>query len=93
MTQELQLLKKLYTFYNNRYSGKKSIIEERFNDSVVDLIKTGDIKKSTYYEFCVDNNIEPRTQPVAPPVTAPVQNIQRYQNYDPCGRGGASSHC
>jgi hypothetical protein len=55
MSQEIDLLNKLYAFYSKRYNG--TTLEEKFNAAVYDLVKTGDVQKSTYMEFCVDNKI------------------------------------
>lgn len=88
MSQETELLKKLYDFYSKRYSKNKTQMEDKFNDSIVDLIETGDVKKATYYEFCVDNDIEPRKleKPAVPRPTIPVD--RPALSYDPCSRGG-----
>lgn len=87
MSQEIDLLTKLYAFYSRRYNG--TTLEEKFNAAVYDLVKTGDVQKATYMEFCVDNNIEPYVEPAAPvrPAPAPPQPQARY--YDPCSGGGA----
>jgi hypothetical protein len=86
MSQEIDLLTKLYAFYSRRYNG--STLEEKFNAAVYDLVKTGDVQKATYMEFCVDNNIEPYVAPAAPvrPAAAP-QPAPTYYN-DGCGGGG-----
>ena len=47
MSQETELLKKLYDFYSKRYNKNKTQMEDKFNDSIVDLIETGDVKKAT----------------------------------------------
>jgi len=86
MSQELDLLNKLYSFYSKRYQG--TTLEEKFNAAVYDLVKTGDVQKATYMEFCVDNNIEPYVAPVAPVRPAPApQPAPTYYN-DGCGGGG-----
>lgn len=86
MAQEVELLGKLYKFYSNRYKGKE--LETKFNDAVYDLVRTGDVKKATYLEFCIDNDIEPFVEVKAPtPAPAPSPTIRRY-NDDGCGGGG-----
>lgn len=88
MSQETELLKKLYDFYSKRYKDK-SQMENKFNDSIVDLIETGDVRKATYYEFCVDNDVEPRRleKPAVPRPNIPVDR-PTYNEPDPCSRGG-----
>lgn len=96
MSQETDLLQKLYDFYNKRYSANKKQMEEKFNDSIVDLIGTGDIKKATYYEFCVDHDVEPRRldTPAAPTRVVPADIPAPNYDYDPCSHGGYTrSHC
>jgi hypothetical protein len=86
MSQEIDLLNKLYAFYSKRYQG--TTLEEKFNAAVYDLVKTGDVQKATYMEFCVDNNIEPYVAPAAPVRPAPApQPAPTYYN-DGCGGGG-----
>jgi hypothetical protein len=86
MSQEIDLLNKLYVFYSKRYQG--TTLEEKFNAAVYDLVKTGDVQKATYMEFCVDNNIEPYVAPAAPVRPAPApQPAPTYYN-DGCGGGG-----
>lgn len=92
MSQQLDLLQKLYSFYSRRYNG--STLEEKFNAAVYDLVKTHDIEKSTYMEFCVDNNIEPYVEPAAPVRPAPVAPQPQARYYeDPCSRGYTISGC
>jgi hypothetical protein len=87
MSQEIDLLTKLYAFYSRRYNG--STLEEKFNAAVYDLVKTGDVQKATYMEFCVDNNIEPYVAPAAPVRPAPApQPAPTYYHNDGCGGGG-----
>ena len=71
MSQEIDLLDKLYAFYSKRYQG--ATLEEKFNAAVYDLVKTGDIQKATYMEFCVEHDIEPYVAPTPPvrPAAAP----------------------
>lgn len=86
------LLTKLLSFYSARYNGKS--LETKFNDAVYDLVRTGDVKKATYLEFCIDNDIEPFVEVKAPTAPAPTPTIRRY-NDDGCGGGGnyRRSHC
>lgn len=94
MSQEIDLLNKLFDFYNKRYSKSKSTMEDKFNDAIVDLIQTGDIKKPTYYEFCVDHDIEPRKIENAAPRQVPTYTPPPNYGYDPCRGGGYTrSHC
>ena len=92
MSQEIDLLDKLYAFYSKRYQG--TTLEEKFNAAVYDLVKTGDVQKATYMEFCVEHDIEPYVAPAAPvrpaPVRpAPVRPTPTYQYHnDGCGGGG-----
>jgi len=60
MSQEIDLLTKLHAFYSKRYKGTQ--LEEKFNAAVYDLVKTGDVQKSTYMEFCVEHDIEPQVE-------------------------------
>ena len=55
--QETEILTKLLNFYKRKYSGKQ--LDEKFYDAVMDLVSTGDIRKSTYFTFCADNDMEP----------------------------------
>jgi hypothetical protein len=89
MSQEIDLLTKLYAFYSRRYNG--STLEEKFNAAVYDLVRTGDVQKATYMEFCIDNNIEPYVAPVAPVRPAPAPAPTYYE--DPCSRGYTRSGC
>ena len=91
MSQEIDLLTKLYAFYSRRYNG--TTLEEKFNAAVYDLVKTGDVQKATYMEFCVDNNIEPYVEPAAPVRPAPEPQPQARYYEDPCSRGYARSGC
>lgn len=87
MSQEIDLLTKLYTFYGKRYKGQE--LETKFNTAVYDLVKTGDVKKSTYMEFCVEHDIEPQVEPVRPPTPAPAPAAPTQHYYDDgCGGGG-----
>jgi hypothetical protein len=86
MSQEIDLLNKLYAFYSKRYQG--TTLEEKFNAAVYDLVKTGDVQKATYMEFCVEHDIEPYVTPAAPVRPAPApQPAPTYYN-DGCGGGG-----
>jgi hypothetical protein len=86
MSQEIDLLNKLYAFYSKRYQG--TTLEEKFNAAVYDLVKTGDVQKATYMEFCVEHDIEPYVAPAAPVRPAPApQPAPTYYN-DGCGGGG-----
>ena len=86
MSQEIDLLDKLYAFYSKRYQG--TTLEEKFNTAVYDLVKTGDVQKATYMEFCVEHDIEPYVAPVPPvrPAAAP-QPAPTYYHNDGCGGG------
>lgn len=87
MSQEIDLLDKLYAFYSKRYQG--TTLEEKFNAAVYDLVKTGDIQKATYMEFCVEHDIEPYVAPAAPVRPAPApQPAPTYYHNDGCGGGG-----
>jgi hypothetical protein len=88
MSQEIDLLTKLYDFYSKRYKG--SNLEEKFNTAVYDLVKTGDVQKSTYMEFCVEHDIEPLVAP-RPVVVAPAAPQQNYYD-DGCGGGGRGNY-
>jgi non-homologous end joining protein Ku len=61
-SQELSLLTKLLAFYKKKYTGKE--VEDKFNDAVEDLIETGDVSKTSYIKFSIDNEIEPRVKKV-----------------------------
>jgi hypothetical protein len=86
MSQEIDLLTKLYAFYSRRYNG--STLEEKFNAAVYDLVKTGDVQKSTYMEFCVEHDIEPYVAPAPAPRPAPAPAPAPTYYDDGCGGGG-----
>ena len=87
MDQQVELLIKLLSFYKSRYSGKE--LEAKFNDACEDLVSTGDIKKSVYMKFCVDNDVEPRVKVIKPSTSS----SSGYYN-DGCGGGSyGRSHC
>lgn len=86
MSQEIDLLTKLYAFYSRRYNG--STLEEKFNTAVYDLVKTGDVQKSTYMEFCVEHDIEPYVAPAPAPRPAPAPAPAPTYYDDGCGGGG-----
>jgi len=94
MSQEIDLLTKLHAFYSKRYKGAQ--LEEKFNAAVYDLVKTGDVQKSTYMEFCVEHDymefcvehdIEPQVEPVRPVAPAPAPAPERHYYDDGCGGG------
>lgn len=91
MSQEIDLLDKLYAFYSKRYQG--TTLEEKFNGAVYDLVKTGDVQKSTYMEFCVEHDIEPYVEPAPVPRPAPVPQPAPTYHDDGCGRGYQRSGC
>jgi hypothetical protein len=92
MSQEIDLLNKLYTFYSKRYQG--TTLEEKFNAAVYDLVKTGDVQKATYMEFCVEHDIEPYVVPVPPVRPAAPQPAPTYMYHnDGCGGGYQRSSC
>jgi hypothetical protein len=76
----MELLQKMYDFYQRRYSDNQAEMEKRFNDAVKDLITTGDITKREYTEFCVTHDIEPE-------VKKKSSSSSSY-SYDPCSGGG-----
>lgn len=63
--QETEILTKLLNFYKRKYSGKQ--LDEKFYDAVMDLVSTGDIRKSIYFTFCADNDMEPHVNKTVPP--------------------------
>jgi hypothetical protein len=85
-SQEGDLLIRLMNFYKKRYTNQTEF-EQKFNDAVEDLIDTGDIKKSTYVEFCIDNDIEPK-------IKKKSSGGSSYTSSG-CGGGGGytRSHC
>lgn len=83
-SQEQDLLVRLMNFYKKRYTNQ-SEFEQKFNDAVEDLIDTGDIKKSTYVEFCMDNDIEPKVK------KKKSSSSSSSYSSDGCGGGGYSS--
>jgi hypothetical protein len=85
MSQEIDLLTKLHAFYSKRYKGSE--LEKKFNAAVYDLVRTGDVQKSTYMEFCVEHDIEPQIEPVRPVAPAPGPAPARHYYYDGCGGG------
>ena len=89
MSQEIDLLTKLHAFYSKRYKGAQ--LEEKFNAAVYDLVKTGDVQKSTYMEFCVEHDIEPQVEPVRPVAPAPAPAPERHYYDDGCGGGSRYS--
>ena len=78
----MELLQKMYDFYQKRYSDNQSEMEKRFNDAVEDLITTGDITKREYTEFCVTHDIEPKIK----------KKSSSLSNYDPCSGGGSRTY-
>jgi hypothetical protein len=85
-SQEGDLLIRLMNFYKKRYTNQTEF-EQKFNDAVEDLIDTGDIKKSTYVEFCIENDIEPK-------IKKKSSGGSSYTSSG-CGGGGGytRSHC
>ena len=81
----MELLQKMYDFYQRRYSDDQSEMEKRFNNAVEDLITTGDITKREYTEFCVTHDIEPK-------VKKKSSDDNYTHSYDPCGNGGRVSY-
>lgn len=85
-SQEDELLTKLMNFYKKRYTNQEEF-EKKFNDAVEDLVDTGDIKKATYIDFCVDNDIEPKIK----------KRSSSSSSYTSSGCGGSGgytrSHC
>lgn len=78
----MELLQKMYDFYQRRYSDNQSEMEKRFNNAVEDLITTGDITKREYTEFCVTHDIEPKVKKQS----SSTWN-DNLPNYDPCSGG------
>lgn len=77
----MELLQKMYDFYQKRYSDNQPEMEKRFNDAVEDLISTGDITKREYTEFCVTHDIEPKVKKQS------SSSSYSSSNYDPCSGG------
>lgn len=88
-SQEQDLLIRLMNFYKKRYTDQ-SDFEQKFNDAVEDLIDTGDIKKSTYVTFCVDNDIEPKIKKKS---SSSSPSSSSYTSSGCGGRGYSSSRC
>lgn len=76
MSQQVDLMYKILGLYTKRYSGKE--LETKFNAACEDLIDTGDIDRSSYMLWCIDNNIEPVVKPKKP----------KTYSSDGCGGGG-----
>lgn len=85
MSQEIDLLTKLHAFYSKRYKGAQ--LGEKFNAAVYDLVKTGEVQKSTYMKFCDEHDIEPQVEPVRPVAPAPAPAPERHYYDDGCGGG------
>jgi len=82
-TQEIELLKSLLNLYKKKYSGEE--LENRFTDTISDLIQTGDIQKSTYIQFAEENDLLPKVKKKT--------KIKRFSDSG-CGSGGYTrSNC
>lgn len=94
--QETEILTKLLNFYKRKYSGKQ--LDEKFYDAVMDLVSTGDIRKSTYFTFCADNDMEPHvnktkfTNDLFEKIkTVPPKSSSSSSGYDSWGSSGCGS--
>ena len=85
--QETEILTKLLNFYKRKYSGKQ--LDEKFYDAVMDLVSTGDIRKSTYFTFCADNDMEPHVNKTVPPKSS--SSSSGYDSWGSSGCGSSSS--
>lgn len=73
------LLTRLLSFYKKRYKDSLEM-EKKFNNAVSELIKSGDIERSEYITFCIDNDVETI-------ITKPSSSSSSSSS-DPCGHGG-----
>ncbi len=60
-SQGTDLLAKMLKFYSRRYASNQQEMEKKFNDAAEDLIRERDVTRKEYMEFCLDNDIEPRS--------------------------------
>lgn len=77
---EQELLKQLLDYYTGKYPGQDGV--EKFHDMADDLVKTGDVQRTTYIKFCISNNVDPRV-----PKVVKKTKPSSYSS-DPCGGGG-----
>lgn len=80
----MEILKKILEFYKKRYNGPE--LEEKFNKACEDLIQSGDIKKSDYMLFCIDNDIEPI-------IKKKSKSSSGGSSGDPCGHSVSYRGC
>ncbi len=98
-SQQKELLKKLLAFYKRKHGSN---YESKFYEAVLDLISTGDVEKTVYYDFCMDNDIEPGTKGKSSKTITPSKDVDEERvrsivrnmnlgggnsNEDPCGGG------
>jgi hypothetical protein len=88
MGEQKELMERLLNFYKARYNGKE--LENKFNDACEDLINTGDIKRATYIEFCISNEVEPKIRKIAPKSSSSSSSSGNYYD-DGCGSRGIRS--
>lgn len=91
MSQQLEVLDRLYKFYSKRYSG--NTLEEKMNTAVQDLIDTADINLATAMKFFAENDIEPKLKGIK---KSSSSSSSSSSNYDPCSGGGSGysrSYC
>jgi len=90
MSQQIELLEKLLTFYKKRYEGKT--MEDKFNDAAEDLVGTGDIQRAVYVKFCIDNDVEPRIPKKKKSSESSSSSSSSSSSYSSSGCGGGSSY-
>jgi hypothetical protein len=84
--REILLLTKLLTLLKAKYKDDNSEAEKRFNNACDDLMSNGDITKSLYVQFCVDNDIEPIKLTTK---TRLGSSTSTSSYYDPCTRSSS----
>lgn len=86
----MKIVKTFNSFVNEdtrRYSDQLTM-ESKFNDAVKDLIDTGDIERSEYIQFCIENNVEPIIQPKPKQRKSSASAPGFPSNYQSSGCGG-----
>jgi hypothetical protein len=93
-SQGTDLLAKMLKFYSRRYASNQQEMEKKFNDAAEDLIREKDVTRAEYMEFCLDNDIEPRSTGRGSGSSGSSSGSSSGYSGDSCGGwGGWRSSC